>query len=185
MEDAGIVQLYWDRSERAVTETDAKYGPYCYSIAYNALGNAEDAEETVSDTYMAAWNKLPPHRPMVLKTFLGKITRCISINRWSARNAHKRGGGEVPLTLDELVDCADGKQDVERLCESIEMIESFNAFLDALPEQQRNVFLRRYWFFEPIAEIAQTYGFTQSKVTAMLHRTRGKLKNHLIKEGYL
>ena len=185
MDDASIVQLYWDRSERAISETDAKYGAYCYSIAYNALANAEDAEESVSDTYLAAWNKLPPHRPLVLKTFLGRITRCISINRWNARNTRKRGGGEVLLTLDELTDCTDGKQDVERLCESTEMIDSFNAFLDTLPKHQRNIFLRRYWFFEPIAEIAKTYGFTQSKVTAMLHRIRGKLKDHLIKEGYL
>ena len=185
MEDIRIVQLYWDRSERAIEETDAKYGAYCYSIAYNALANAEDAEESVSDTYMAAWNQLPPHRPLVLKTFLGKITRRISINRWNARNARKRGGGEISLALDELTECADGKQDVERICESAEMIGAFNTFLGTLPEMQRNIFLRRYWFFEPIAEIAQTYGFTQSKVTSLLHRIRGKLKDYLLKEGYL
>ena len=185
MDDKNIVQLYWDRSEQAIVETDSKYGAYCYSIAYNALANMEDAEESVSDTYMAAWNKLPPHRPSVLATFLGKITRYISINRWKARNTRKRGGGEIFLTLEELDDCVDGKQDIEGAYESRELARAFNRFLDTLPETERDVFLRRYWFFDPIADIADSLGFSQSKVTSMLHRTRGKLRKQLEKEGFL
>ena len=185
MDDAQIVQMYWDRSERAITETDAKYGDYCYSIAYNALANIEDAEESVNDTYMAAWSKIPPHRPAVLATFLGRIIRNISINRWKARNSQKRGGGEITLALEELADCADGRQNIESELESRELARAFNEFLDTLQKTRRDIFLRRYWFFEPIAEIAESYGFTQSKVTAMLHRTRGKLRKHLEKEGFL
>jgi len=185
VDDASIVQLYWERSERAISETDAKYGTYCYSIAYNALANVEDAEESVSDTYMAAWNKLPPHRPTSLAAFLGKITRYISINRWKARNTAKRGGGEIVLTLEELSECVDGKQDVAGAYEYGEMVRSFGRFLDTLPVMQRDIFLRRYWFFDSIADIAEGYGFTQSKVTSMLHRTRGRLRKHLEEEGYL
>ena len=185
MDDQSIVALYWDRSEQAIAETDRKYGAYCYSIAYHALANSEDAEESVSDTYMAAWNQLPPHRPSILATFLGKITRRISINRWKAKNTAKRGGGQITLTLEELDDCVDGKQNIERAYESHELVWAFNRFLETLPETERDVFLRRYWFFDSIADIAESFGFTQSKVTSMLYRTRGKLRKQLEKEGFL
>ena len=185
MDDQSIVALYWDRSEQAIAETDRKYGAYCYSIAYHALANNEDAEESVSDTYMAAWNRLPPHRPSILATFLGKITRRISINRWKAKNTAKRGGGQITLTLEELDDCVDGKQNIERAYESHELVWAFNRFLETLPETERDVFLRRYWFFDPIADIAESFGFAQSKVTSMLYRTRGKLRKQLEKEGFL
>ena len=185
MDDQSIVALFWERSEQAIAETDRKYGAYCYSIAYHALANSEDAEESVSDTYMAAWNQLPPHRPSILATFLGKITRRISINRWKAKNTAKRGGGQITLTLEELDDCVDGKQNIERAYESHELVWAFNRFLETLPETERDVFLRRYWFFDPIADIAESFGFTQSKVTSMLYRTRGKLRKQLEKEGFL
>ena len=185
MDDKSIVQLYWERSEQAIAETDAKYGKYCYSIAYNALANNEDAEESVSDTYMAAWNQLPPHRPSVLATFLGKITRYISINRWKARNTIKRGGGELLLALDELGQCVDSNQNVESAYERREVIQVFNQFLDTLSETERDIFLRRYWLFDPVADIAESFGFSQSKVTSMLHRTREKLRKQLEKEGFL
>ena len=185
MDDQSIVALFWDRSEQAIAETDRKYGAYCYSIAYHALANSEDAEESVSDTYMAAWNQLPPHRPSILATFLGKITRRISINRWKAKNTAKRGGGQITLTLEELDDCVDGKQNIERAYESHELVWAFNRFLETLPETERDVFLRRYWFFDSIADIAESFGFTQSKVTSMLYRTRGKLRKQLEKESFL
>ena len=185
MDDQSIVALFWERSEQAIAETDRKYGAYCYSIAYHALANNEDAEESVSDTYMAAWNQLPPHRPAILATFLGKITRRISINRWKAKNTAKRGGGQITLTLEELDDCVDGKQNIERAYESHELVWAFNRFLETLPETERDVFLRRYWFFDSIADIAESFGFTQSKVTSMLYRTRGKLRKQLEKEGFL
>lgn len=105
MEDNRIVDLYWARSEDAITETSEKYGKYCYAIAYNILSNAEDADESVNDTYLDAWHNMPPHRPSILSTFLGKITRRISIDKWRGRTADKRGGGEIVLALDELADC--------------------------------------------------------------------------------
>lgn len=185
MDDTSIVQLYWDRSEQAIAETEIKYGAYCYCIAYNILSSNEDAEESVNDTYMTAWNKLPPHRPAKLAAFLGKIARCISINRWKARTACKRGDGEMPLVLEELADCVDQSQDVASTYESIELMRTFNRFLDTLPEVQRNIFLRRYWLFDPIGDIAKSYGFSTSKVASMLHRLRIKLREQLEKEDYL
>ena len=185
MDDQSIVALFWERSEQAIAETDRKYGAYCYSIAYHALANNEDAEESVSDTYMAAWNQLPPHRPSILATFLGKITRRISINRWKAKNTAKRGGGQITLTLEELDSCVDGTQDLEASSDARELSACLNRFLDSLPKAERDIFLRRYWFFDPIAAIAESYGFTQSKVTSMLHRMRGKLRKQLEKEGFV
>ena len=185
MDDQSIVALFWERSEQAIAETDRKYGAYCYSIAYHALANNEDAEESVSDTYMAAWNQLPPHRPSILATFLGKITRRISINRWKAKNTAKRGGGQITLALEELDSCVDGTQDLEASSDARELSACLNRFLDSLPKAERDIFLRRYWFFDPIAAIAESYGFTQSKVTSMLHRMRGKLRKQLEKEGFV
>ena len=185
MDDKNIVDLFWQRSEKAIVETDSKYGGYCFSIAYNVLANNEDAEESVSDTYMAAWNKLPPHRPSILATFLGKITRNISISRWRSRSAYKRGGGEIVLALEELDNCVDGTQDIEANSDARELSACLNRFLDSLPKAERDIFLRRYWFFDPIAVIAESYGFTQSKVTSMLHRMRGKLRKQLEKEGFV
>ena len=185
MEDARIVQLYWERSEQAIQETDTKYGRYCYCIAYNILANREDSEESVSDTYMAAWKAMPPQRPSALAPFLGKITRNLSINRWRSRNTHKRGGGQLVLALDELAECADRSQNVEDQYAYQEILTSVNAFLGTLPETERNIFLRRYWFLDSIADIAQSFQFSQSKVATMLHRTRLKLRKKLEKEGYL
>ena len=185
MDDKNIVDLFWQRSEKAIVETDSKYGGYCFSIAYNVLANNEDAEESVSDTYMAAWNKLPPHRPSILATFLGKITRNISISRWRSRSAYKRGGGEIVLALEELDNCVDGTQDLEASSDARELSACLNRFLDSLPKAERDIFLRRYWFFDPIAAIAESHGFTQSKVTSMLHRIRGKLRKQLEKEGFV
>ena len=185
MDDKNIVDLYWQRSEKAIVETDTKYGAYCFSIAYNVLANNEDAEESVSDTYMAAWNKLPPHRPSILATFLGKITRNISISRWRSRSAYKRGGGEIVLALEELDECVADKQNVESNYIKKEAVAAFNRFLDTLPETERRIFLCRYWYLDPISRIAEDYGFSVSKVTSMLHRTRKKLHTVLEKEELL
>ena len=185
MDDELIVKLYWDRSESAISETSRKYGAYCNSIAYNILQNSEDAEESVNDTYMDAWNAMPPHRPSILATFLGKITRRISIDRWRAINRIKRGGGEVPLALEELEQCIAGSQDVEKEVEKKELVRAINGFLDALPVPERRVFLARYWYMDPIQQIASNFRFSQSKVLSMLYRTRQKLQKQLEKEGYL
>lgn len=184
MDDKSIVDLYFGRDQEAITQTDKKYGHYCYRIAYNILTNREDAEESVSDTYVAAWRAIPPRRPSVLSTFLGKITRHIAIDRWRERNASKRGGGEVPLALEELQDCVAGMQNVEMDYERKEIIKAYVKFLDALPVTERRVFLCRYWYVDSVEAIADKFGFSQSKVKTMLHRTRAKLRKQLAEEGY-
>ena len=183
MNDKNIVDLYFNRDEEAITQTDKKYGRYCYSIAYNILTNKEDAEESVSDTYMTAWRAIPPRRPSVLSTFLGKITRHISIDRWRERSAYKRGGGEVTLALEELEDCVAGLQNVEMEYERKELIRAYVKFLDMLPDTERRVFLCRYWYVDSVEAIAEKFGFSQSKVKTMLYRTRAKLRKQLAEEG--
>ena len=183
MDDKGIIDLYFSRNQDAIAQTDKKYGRYCYSIAYNILNNKEDAEESVSDTYMTAWRAIPPRRPSVLSTFLGKITRHVAIDRWRARSAAKRGGGEVPLALEELEDCVAGLQNIEMEYLRKELIRAYVKFLDSLPVTERRVFLCRYWYVESIETIADKFGFSQSKVKTMLHRTRGKLRKQLAEEG--
>lgn len=185
MEDDSIVNLYWARSENAISETSKKYGNYCYSIAYSILGNVEDADESVNDTYLDAWNNIPPHRPSILSTFLGKITRRISIDKWRGRTAEKRGGGEIVLVLDELSDCIPSNQSVEREVEAAELSQLIDNFVMSLSPMERRVFICRYWYLDPIADIAQRFGFSQSKVKMMLHRQRKNLLNHLEKEALL
>lgn len=184
MDDNAIIDLYFARSETAISETAAKYGAYCYAIAHNILSSREDAEESVNDTYLAAWNSIPPQRPNVFSAFLGRITRCISLDRWKHRHTAKRGGGEVPLVLEELGECVSGGESPEdRLLEK-EQLHCLNAFLETLPKTERKVFLCRYWYMESIPDIARRFGFTRSKVTSMLHRTRGKLRVMMEKEGF-
>ena len=185
MDDGRIVELYWERSEKALTETQIKYGNYLSRISYNILNNTEDARECVNDTYLDAWNSMPPHRPSVLSVFLGKITRRISIDCWRKNNADKRGGGELTLAYHELEDCVSGKENVENEIERKELICSINRFLEKLPVTERRLFLRRYWFMDSVKSIARAFGFSESKVTSMLFRTRSKLRLHLEKEGYM
>ncbi len=185
MDDNAIIDLYWKRSEKAIWETDAKYGSFCHSLAYSILANREDAEESVNDTYLAVWNAIPPQRPSVLMAFLAAFTRRISISRWRAISAHKRGGGQVQLALEELLDCASREPDAERIAMGKEAYHALNRFLDRLPYVERTVFVRRYFLLDTASEIGKNFGFTESKVHSMLHRTRMKLKAHLAKEGYL
>ena len=183
MDDKAIIDLYWARSENAISETSSKYGGYCYTIAYNILTNQEDSEESVNDTYLAAWNTMPPRRPSVLAAFLGKMTRYISLDKWKQRSRLKRGGGEVALCLDELEGCVSGSGSLEDELIRKETLKRVNLFLDSLPETERKVFLCRYWYADSVADIAQRFGFSQNKVSSMLHRTREKLSKHLAKEG--
>ena len=185
MDDRRIVELYWQRSESAVSETAAKYGDYCSCIAYNILYNREDAEECVNDTYLDAWNSMPPHRPLILSTFLGKITRRISLDCWRRKHAAKRGGGEMELVFDELEDCIADGGNTESAMEQQEMARIIGEFLDALPATERRIFLRRYWFMDSIAGIALDFDFTESKTASILHRIRQKLRSKLESEGYM
>lgn len=183
MEDKDIVELYQRRDQTAVDETAAKYGGLCLSIARNILGNQQDAEEAVNDAYLDAWNSIPPHCPTVLSTFLGKITRRICIDKWRKRSADKRGGGQVAIALDELEECIPNGEDVEKAVEAKLLSEAIAAFVRDLPDTERSVFLCRYWYMDSIEAIAKRFGFTQGKVKSMLHRTRGKLRERLIREG--
>ena len=185
MEDSQIVALYWARNEDALAETAAKYGRYCFQIAYNILSSREDADESVNDTYMSAWERIPPHEPAVLSAFLGKITRRISLNRWRNKSRKKRGGGEVILALEELRECIPSSEDVERRMEQREQSRAITQFLAGLAETERNVFVCRYWYLADVKRISKAFGFTESKVKSMLHRTRIRLKAYLTQEGLL
>ena len=184
MEDAQIVDLYWARSENAVSETATKYGKYCYAIAFHILSDEQDADESVNDTWLDAWNTMPPHRPSILSTFWGKITRRLSIDRWRERTAEKRGGGEIALALDELVDCVPSENSVEREIEAEELGSIINRFILQMPSQERRIFICRYWYLDSIKSIAQQFDISESKVKMILHRQRNKLKQHLAKEGH-
>lgn len=185
MEDSQIVALYWQRNEQAISATSAKYGRYCYTIAYNILFSREDADESVNDTYMTAWERIPPHQPSVLSTFLGKITRRISLNKWRDKTRIKRGGGEMPLALDELSECICSDCDVERAVEQKELSSAIRRFLGTLPETERDVFVCRYWFLASVQEISEKFSFSESKTKSMLFRTREKLGKYLQGEGLL
>ena len=161
MDDQKIVELYWNRSECAVSETATKYGSYCYSIAYNILANREDAQESVNDTYLAAWSTIPPKKPVILSTFLGKLTRRISIDRLRKRTAEKRGGGNIDLVLEELGGCIADRQNVESTYIYKELVHAINCFLETLTQTERNVFLCRYWYMDSITDIALYFGFCQ------------------------
>ena len=182
MEDERIVDLYWQRDESAIKETAAKFGKYLHSISYRILFNAEDAEECVNDTYKDAWQSMPPHRPAVLSTFLGKITRRISIDLWRRYSAEKRGGGVTALALDELEECVSGTGDVETEVERLELQRKLNAFLSELPRVERRVFMCRYWYMDPISDIAKRFACSESKIKSMLYRTRKRLRTVLEKE---
>ena len=185
MEDSQIIELYWQKDADAIMETANKYGAYCFTIAENILHNTEDSEECVNDTWLHAWNIIPPQKPNVLRMFLAKITRNLSFDRFHARKAEKRGGGEIVLVLDELAECLAGGSDVEAAYEAAELEQCICCFVRALPERDRNVFVRRYFFTEPISAIAERYSLTVNNVTVILSRTRKKLKTELMKEGYL
>lgn len=184
MEDTQIINLYFARNEQAIKETDTKYGGYCYSIAYNILTNQEDAEESVSDTYLSAWNAMPPRRPPALAAFLGKITRHISIDRWRKYRAFKRCGCQIEIALDELSECVSGAESAEDSAIRKEILASINRFLGGLGDVERSVFLCRYWYLDSIEQIADKSGFSASKVKSMLFRIRKRLNTQLEKEGF-
>lgn len=183
MEDKDIVALYWQRDQQAIDESRKKYGAYCAAIAQWLVSCTEDAEECVSDTWLSAWNAMPPHRPAVLRTFLGKLTRRLSLLTLRQQGRLKRGGGETVLVLEELAECV-GTSTTEQTVEARELRRLLDRFLESLPTVSRQVFLARYWYGASIDEIAAKWGFSPSKVKSMLHRTRSKLRTTLEKEGY-
>jgi RNA polymerase sigma-70 factor (ECF subfamily) len=183
VDDLQIIELYWARAESAISESEKKYGRYCRSIAYRILYNEEDSEECVSDTYLKAWNSIPPQRPSALKLFLGRITRNLSLDRYEQRTAGKRGYGEVPLALDELRECVPAGDAAERMVEDIVLAELFDRFLAGLSAEGRRLFVLRYWHLYSIKEISSICNLKESKVKMSLMRSRNKLKQLLEKEG--
>ena len=184
MEDSRIVDLYWARDEQAIPATVEKYGSYCTSIAGNILESREDAEECVNDTWLRAWNAMPPHRPGILSTFLGKITRNLSLNRYEKNRADKRGGGETLLVLDELAECVSGTDSTEQAADRRELVRAINAFLASLPPKKRRIFVCRYWYFDSVSAIAGRYGMTETHVSVTLHRLRTQLRDYLTERGF-
>lgn len=183
MEDEKIIDLYWDRDENAISATDQKYGKYLTAIARNILSDERDSQECVSDTYMGAWEAMPPQRPSALKAFLAKITRNLSLKRYRHNTADKRGGGEVDLAIDELAECISVGKTVDGQLEDKAITEALDTFLTGLAAEERQIFVFRYWYLESIQDVAARFGYGESKVKMTLKRTRDKLANYLAKEG--
>ncbi len=183
MTDRQIVDLYWQRSERAIAETDTKYGRYCYAIAYNILANTQDSEECVNDTWMSAWNAMPSKRPDRLNPFLGRITRNGAISKALKQSTQKRGGGDMPLALDELDECIPSGYALETELEAKELAVAINDFVRAMKPEAQKAFMARYYFLATEKEIAERLGCSRTKVNALLKRSRNELRTYLIKEG--
>ena len=182
MEDAQIVALYWARDEAAVAETDAAHGRFCRAVAMNLLGIAADAEECVNDTYLAAWNAMPAERPARLRPWLGRVVRNIAVDRWRHDHAGKRDAG-LTLLLDELEDCVPDPGTVERTLEARELGEAISGWLRGLPEEDRALFVRRYWYGEALISLARSRGIAPEKLAQRRYRLRGCLRAALEKEG--
>ncbi len=183
MEDREIVALYWQRDERAIAETEGKYGPFCRSLARNLLGSPEDAEECVSDTWLEAWNSMPEEKPDLLRPWLGRVVRLNAIDRWRSSHRQKRFGGVEDLTL-ELEDCVPGSSDdPQRALEASELGELVERWLGGLGREERRLFLRRYWNGEALKTLAAEEGMNPTLLAQRMRRLRLKLKGFLEKEG--
>ena len=185
MRDDEIVTLYWKRDERAIQETKNEYGRYLFKIANNILADLEDSRESVNDTYLAAWNSIPPQRPSVLSTYLGKLTRRISIDLFRKKNREKRRASEYALSLNELEECIPGGSMPEDEVEVKLLAKSINDFLRMQPEEARNLFVGRYYFLDSLKDVARYCGMSESKAKSILFRTRCSLKTHLEQEGFM
>lgn len=183
MNDNEIIELYNKRSEEAITETDKVYGRYCRALTYGILGNHEDSEECVNDTYMRLWELIPPKRPPRLGAFTAKIARNIALNRREKLAADKRGGGLCSVDYDEIAECLPSGDTVEKKTDENELTGALERFLRTLAPEKRQIFLKRYWGFMSVSGIASEMGISAEKVKTTLHRTREKLRKFLEKEG--
>ena len=184
MDDSGIIRLYWERDEAAISATDEKYGSYCGSIARRILDDVQEAEECVNDTYLRAWNSMPPHRPSILSAFLGRITRNLSFDRRRHSNAVKRGGGVMCSVLDELRDCVSGGDWVGQEMERRELVRELNLFLASLTPKKRQMFVCRYWYCDSVADIAEKFGMKPNTVSTGLRRIRTDMSGYLAERGF-
>lgn len=183
MEDVKIVELYFKRDESAIDETRSKYGRYCNCVAYRILENKEDADECENDTYLCAWNTMPPQKPDLLSSYLGMLSRNCALNKYRKSHAQKRGAGEVSLSIAELDECIPCDKTIDDTLEEKELAEVLSVFLRTLPEVECSIFIYRYWHLATIKEISDKFGYSPSKVKMTLYRTRLKLKAVLEREG--
>lgn len=188
MEDEKIVDLYWARDEKAIEETAKKYAAYLKKIAYNILFDHEDSEESVNDTYLKAWNSMPENRPRILSTYLGKIIRRGAIDIYRKKHSQKREESQYALSLEEMRDCVGAEVSVgnvvEDAVEETRLAKTISDFLRSRPAEKRNLFLRRYYYMDPLPEIAEAAGMKEVTLRSVLHREREALKEYLLKEGY-
>lgn len=184
MEDNRIIELFWERNERALSAVSEKYGRYCAAVARNMLDDEQSAEECVNDTWMELWEAIPPNRPKHLLAFISEITRNNALNTIKGQRTQKRGGGEFSAVLDEMYDIA-SDYSVERIAEQREIMAAVNSFLENLPERKQKVFVLRYWHCCGVSDIAQIVGMSEANVYNVLKRVRKKLLEHLKKEGEL
>ena len=180
MEDDRIIDLYWQRDQTAIAHTQQKYGSYCHSIAYNILFSNEDAEECVNDTYLKAWESIPPERPRILKTFIGRIARNVALDKYDYNNADKRSSNTFSI-LSELTDCIPDES--ENIADEVALRHAINGFLASLPSRTRIIFMQRYFYACSIKSIAERFSMSETNVKVTLLRTRAKLRTHLEKEG--
>ena len=180
MDDNDIIDLFWQRSEDALTECKVKFGGYCRTIANNIINNGGDADECVNDMLLRAWNAIPPEKPSMLKAFLAKITRNLALDRYEAAHSQKRGGVNMEVALEELADIPAPEEAGDS-----ELTKAINAFLHSEPPENADIFVKRYWYLKNIKEIAVEYGYSENKLTSLLYRMRGRLKQKLESEGLM
>lgn len=185
MQDEKIVELYWQKDESAIKETQQKYDRYLYKIAYNILADSEDSKESVNDTYLGAWYSMPPHKPVVLSAYLGKLTRRISIDIFRKKNREKRRGSQYAISLTELEECISIGDTTAEAVEVKVLGEALNRFLQGVSEEARHAFIGRYYFLDSVKEVAVYCGMSEAKAKSLLYRTRLELKVYLEKEGYV
>jgi RNA polymerase sigma-70 factor (ECF subfamily) len=183
MTDTQIIDLYLQRSESAIDETAKQFGGYCNTIAMNVLHNREDADECVNDAYLKVWNSIPPERPRVFQSFLGKIVRNAALDCYKFRNRQKRGGGETVLLFDELQECISSADNVENAVDIKDLGKAIDDFLRSINRQDAAFFIRRYWYSDSVPKIAKMYSAGESKVKMSLSRTRKKFKDELVQKG--
>lgn len=184
MEDAAIIGLYWARDEGAIAASDEKYGALCRALSWNILESLEDAEECVNDTWGRAWDTMPPQKPGSLRAYLVKITRNLSIDRWRARQARKRGSG-LAVLLDELEECLPAVPSAEELTEARETARAIDRWLSKLSPADRKAFLRRYWYGQRVDQVAKQAGCSSNSMAKRLGRLRSSLRRALEQEGIL
>lgn len=184
MNDSQIVELYWQRDERAIPATAEVYGAYCYTIAHNILQSPQDSEECVNDTWLHTWNAIPPERPRRLAAFLGRITRNLALHVFHRDRAQKRGGAGLDLVYEELSECISAPEQVEQTMDARELTAALNDFLAALPVKKRKIFVRRYWYADSVSNIAARMDMTESSVSVTLHRLRAELRAFLSERGF-